>query len=218
MDRIFEIESKFLERSRVALTNAQSDTTIKPLLAEYGMDDEKIAEGWGIYNTTKTTWEQNKKETAETKIASNTYREEYDQMRILFKEHRDKTLIFFKKQPAILIRLGVEGRFPDNYRDFFDKTKLFYQTILENEEVQQKTSLIKITPEVATEALAKHESLLARRAEYDKEFGESQEATKSKNAALIELKEWMDDFDSIAKVALYNQPQLLEVLGIFVRS
>jgi hypothetical protein len=218
MDRINKAENEFLERSRIALTNAQSDTRIKPILGEYGMDDEKIAEGWEIYNTTKTTWEQNKKETAETKIASNAYRKEYDELQALFKEHRDKTIIFFKKQPDILIRLGVEGKFPTKYRDFFDKTKHYYQTILENEEVQQKTSLIKITSGVATGALAKHESLLSKRAEYEKEYGESQEATKSKNEALLELKDWMEDFDNMAKVALYNHPQLLEVLGIFVRS
>jgi hypothetical protein len=35
---------------------------------------------------------------------------------------------------------------------------------------------------------------------------------------LLELKDWMEDFDSIAKVALYEEPQLLESLGIFVRS
>jgi hypothetical protein len=50
------------------------------------------------------------------------------------------------------------------------------------------------------------------------ELGEYQDTTKSKNAALFELKEWMDDFVGIAKIALYDKPQLLEVLGIFVRS
>jgi hypothetical protein len=37
-----------------------------------------------------------------------------------------------------------------------------------------------------------------------KEFVESQEATKSKNAAMLKLNNWMEDFDNIAKVALYD--------------
>jgi len=36
--------------------------------------------------------------------------------------------------------------------------------------------------------------------------------------ALLKLKDWMDKFDATAKVAFYDKPQLMEVLGIFVRS
>jgi len=78
--------------------------------------------------------------------------------------------------------------------------------------------LCKITPAIVADCLSKHQSLLALRAIYDKESGESQESTQSKNTDLLNLKEWMEDFDIIAKIALYDNPQLLEVLGILVRS
>ncbi len=218
MSKIFEAENKFLERTRVGLTNAESHEKIKTLLAEYGMDRPKIVEGWAKYHKTKDSWSYNQKETAEAKIASGNYKKEYEEFEAMFKMHRDKTQTFFKKQLEMLIRLDVGGSFPTKYREFFDKTKHFYQMIKDNEEIQTKISVIKITPEVVDECLAKHQSLLTKRAEFEKESGESQEATKSKNAALIELKDWMEDFDNIAKVALYDEPQLLEALGIFVRS
>ena len=218
MSRLFNSEPKFLERARVALTNAKSHDKIKVSLAEYGVDDAKIDEGWETYDTAKNSWEYNQKENAEAKIASNNYKKELEEFETVFKTHRDKTLTFFKKQPEIIIRLNISGKFPTNYRAFFDKTKQYYQTIKDNEEIQTKLSLIKVTPEVVDKCLLKHQSLLTKRAEYEKESGESQEATKSKNAALLELKDWMEDFDNIAKVALYDEPQLLEALGIFVRS
>jgi len=68
------------------------------------------------------------------------------------------------------------------------------------------------------ECLALLNALLAQRSVFDTELAESQDMTKNKNAALIALKEWIDDFDISAKIALYDQPQLLEALGIFVRS
>ena len=95
---------------------------------------------------------------------------------------------------------------------------MFYQNIKSNIEIQDKMQLIKITPKLVDECLTKLQDLMAKRANYDKEFGESQEITKSKDTALLELLEWMEDFDAVAKVALFDQPQLLEVLGIFVRS
>lgn len=211
-------EPKTFERARIALTNAESHQEINPLLAAFGMDASKIAEGWTVYEKAKATWEKNKKEDAETSIASNNYKLAYDELEGLFKRHRDQSLIFFKKRPDFLIILGVKGHFPQTYTDFFDKSKTFYTAIQENPEIQTQLILCKITPEIVTDALAKHQNLLALRAEYDKEYGESQAATKSKNADLIELREWMDNFDTIAKVALYDNPQLLEALGIFVRS
>ncbi|MBN1970816.1 MAG: hypothetical protein JW870_15725 [Candidatus Delongbacteria bacterium] len=215
---LFISESKFLERSRIALTNAESHAEIKQALTTYGMDKAKLAVGWIIYNNSKSVWERNKDEDAESKIASNSYKAKYNDLQSLFKRHRDQTLIFFKKQPDILIKLGVSGKFPAKYNEFFDKVKLFYNGIKENKDIQTELNKIKITEKVVSDCLAKYDALLAERAHYDKELGESQDATKSKNAALLELKEWMEDFDAIAKVALYDQPQLLEALGIFVRS
>jgi len=34
----------------------------------------------------------------------------------------------------------------------------------------------------------------------------------------MDLKDWKDNFDATAKVALYDRPQLLESLGIVVRG
>lgn len=211
-------EAKFLERARVALTNAESHEQIKPLLASFGVDDTKIAEGWAVYEKAKTSWENNQKESTDTGLARNKYFNAYGELESLFKRHRDQSLIFFKKLPDFLILLGVKGRFPKNYTDFFDKTKQFYTAVQAHPEIQEKLTLCKITPEVVSDCMVKHQELLTIRAEYEKENGESQASTKSKNADLIDLKEWMDDFDTLSKIALFDNPQLLEVLGIFVRS
>jgi hypothetical protein len=50
--------------------------------------------------------------------------------------------------------LGVKGRFPTKYNEFFDKLKMFYTSINTNPDVQKKLALIKLTPELATECLA----------------------------------------------------------------
>jgi hypothetical protein len=77
---------------------------------------------------------------------------------------------------------------------------------------------VRVTPDVVAESLAKLERVLALRSHYDKEAGESQEITQNKNTAMKKLKTWLSRFDAAAKIALYDKPQLREVLGIFVRS
>ncbi|MCZ4694671.1 hypothetical protein DWB61_06435 [Ancylomarina euxinus] len=211
-------ESKFLERTRTALTNAQTHPQIKAALAEYGIDESKFSEGWNLYDIAKGTWEFHKKEESETRVASNIYSKAYSKLEMTFKRHRDLSLILCKKDPDTLIQLGVKGRFPIKYNEFFDKLKLFYTSINTNQSVQEKLALIKLTPELATECLAELDTLLTHRSEFDKEMGESQATTVSKNADLHALSEWMDDFDTLAKIALYDTPQQLEVLGILVKS
>ena len=56
------------------------------------------------------------------------------------------------------------------------------------------------------------------RAVYLKEKGETQVATQTKDAALAKIDDWMSEFFAVARIALEDQPQLLEVLGKTVRS
>lgn len=211
-------ESKFLERVRIALTNAESHPEIKAALAEFGVNDAKFTEGWQVYQLAKDAWEFNKKEESETRLVSNSYHTVYGELEMKFKKHRDLTQILCKKDPDTLIQLGVKGRFPSKYNEFFDKIKLFYTSINTNTAIQAKLAILKLTPEIAAACLADLDSLLKLRADFDREMGESQAATVSKNAALHNLSEWMDDFDTLAKIALYDTPQRLEVLGVLVKS
>lgn len=218
MANLFTSESKFLEQARTALTNAQGDEAIKAALNEYTMTDERLAEGEAIYTLARNTWEANKKEDAETKEASNEYRRLYDQLQAKFKTHRDKVNIFFDREPEVLIQLGTKGRFPTRYNVFFDKVKLFYGTLKNNAALLEKTSILQINEEEVTIALSALEELKSKRSIYEKEKAESQDMTQTKNEALLTLKDWMDEFYTIAKVAFYNKPQMLEALGGFVRS
>ncbi|WP_372644386.1 hypothetical protein [Ancylomarina sp.] len=211
-------ESKFLERIRIALTNAESHAEIKAALTEYGIDEAKFAQGWELYNLGKYSWELNKQEESETRLVSNSYHAAYGKLEMKFKRHRDLSLILCKKDPDTLIQLGVKGRFPTKYNEFFDKVKLFYTIASTETVVQDKLAFIKLSPEIAATCLGELEEVLALRANFDKEMGESQVATVSKNAALHNLSEWMDEFDTIAKIALYDTPQHLEVLGVLVKS
>lgn len=75
-----------------------------------------------------------------------------------------------------------------------------------------------ITPAKLTAGKALVDSVEALSVAQAKERGEAQDATQARDTALDELDEWMSDFLAIAHVALEDQPQLLEKLGIIAPS
>ncbi len=75
-----------------------------------------------------------------------------------------------------------------------------------------------ITPEQLTAGKTLLTELETARAEYLKEKGESQEATKIKDAAFAKMDDWMSEFYAVARIALEDKPQLLEALGKVVKG
>lgn len=211
-------ESKFFEQVRIALTNAEAHEEIKNTLASYGMGTVQIAEGWKVYNNARTVWEWTKKEEVESRVAANSFKVKYEAFNNLFKEHRSKVKKFFHKQPQILVMLGVKGNYPIKYNELFDKSGMFYNMIKDNAGIQNEMNKIKLNTTLVNECILLREKLMAERANYDRELGESQNATKSKNTAIAELRNWIENFEAVCKVAFYHKPQLLEVLGMYVSS
>ncbi len=115
-NRLFVSEAKFLERPRIALTTARPHEEIRTLLADFGMDEAKLAEGWGVYEHAKRMKELSDRETEESTLASMDYQEAFDEFQATFKRHRGIGGIFFKDAPEVLVSLGVKGESPSKTR------------------------------------------------------------------------------------------------------
>ena len=94
----------------------------------------------------------------------------------------------------------------------------FYTVASTDTDIQAKLIRLKITTEELNGTIQLITDLELARAEYLREKGESQDATKLKDSAFGEIDDWMSEFYAVAKIALEDNPQLLESLGKFVRS
>ena len=200
------------------MINAVQDKAISVALANYGYDAAKIAEGQKQYDLSKSFWDMNIKEDDEATMASAHYKDKYAAVEALFIRHRDNAQKFFRRNPDVQVTLALKGRIPGTYREFFTCVQHFYKAIQANADIQKQLDQIKIDAKAVAACLAEVDELMRLRAEYDRESGESQAATAAKNTSKHDLEEWMDDFDAIAQIALYDEPQRLESLGIHVRS
>jgi len=218
MANLKQSEAATLERYRVALENVEAQTEIATIMAEFGYDSALIEEGKNLFNKTRQAYDLNTQEDDETSEAYSIFSEKREQLAERYSLHRKKAKVIFKNDQQVLERLALTGSLPGAYVSWLETVKKFYKEVLKHEDLQTKLSRLKITAEELNATNTLIGELEAARADYLREKGESQDATTAKDTAFTELDDWMREFYAVARIALEDNIQLLEALGVIVRN
>ncbi len=211
-------EAETLERSRVALENVENQPEIAAAMGEMGYDAAKIAAGKAILSNTRQTYDANKTEDHESSAAYAAFDTKRRQLEDLYNLHRKKAKVIFKNDVLTAEKLAITGTLPRAYIKWIENVRRYYTVANEDTDIQTKLSMLKVSTEEIAEGLSLINEVENNRANYLREKGESQEATKTKDAAFAVLDDWMSEFFAVAKIALEDKPQLLESLGKRVRN
>lgn len=211
-------QAKILELYRVALSNVENQEEIASIMTELGYDSTVIEEGKALLEETRNAYDFNKTEDDETAAAYallNNKKEELDHM---YRLHRKKAKVVFRNDDLTANRLKLSGILPKSYVKWLETISTFYTEASGDAEIQNKLARLKISAEDLTAGNTLVEEIKTARAEYLKEKGESQDATKAKDAAFAKIDDWMSEFYAVARIGLEDKPQLLEALGKVVKS
>ena len=213
-----QTEAEALEQYRVSFENVEKQPEIATIMAEFGYDETLLTEGKTLLTKTRQAFDFNKKEDDETTEAYKNFTELKENLAKTYTLHRKKGKVIFRKEPTTLNKLALTGSLPTAYIKWLETVKKFYTVAAADSDIQSKLVRLKITTEEINGTFELITNLELARAEYLREKGESQDSTKSKDKAFGEIDDWMSEFYAVAKIALEDNPQLLESLGIFVRS
>jgi hypothetical protein len=211
-------EAETLEQYRIALDNAESQAEIAAIMAELGFDSAVIGEGKAILTETRSAYDLNKTEDDETSAAYADFSSKKEQLEDTFNIHRKKAKVVFRNDSLTADKLAISGAMPRTYMKWLEAAKKFYSVASSDSSVQSKLARLKIATDDLNAASNMILELEAARSEYLKEKGESQDATKAKDAAFAKIDDWMSEFYAVARIGLEDNPQLLEALGKAVRS
>ncbi|MDO4783081.1 MAG: hypothetical protein Q4A09_07695 [Capnocytophaga felis] len=198
--------------------NISKNEMLKNELAEYGYDEQEIAKGKVLYDSAAQKLDLNKTESAEEKMAYDTFSKKFEELKKSYTTDRKKAKIIFKEEETILSVLAIKGIMSIRINALLDDIDTFYKQLQAKEELRSPLKRLKIIDEHIAEQLKALAEVRQAYLQYTNEKGESQQATKNKDAAFAELDKWVREFYSIAKIALEDQPQLLESLGKFMRN
>ena len=215
---IYVTDAQTLENYRVALENAKNQPVVASTMAEFGYDKAKIDEGWKLLEETRTAFDFNNKESQETVQARADFETKKLALETQYTLDRKKAKVVFRTDSVTLKKLALDGTLPKAYINWVETMRTFYKGVEADKTLQTQLATLKITTESITQALNNIVALENARAIYLKEIGESQDSTKIKDSAFAKIDKWMIDFKAVAKIAMEDNPQLLESLGILVRS
>jgi len=210
-------ETAQLEQWRVALENAETQSEVAESLAELGYDTETITAGKTLLGETRAVYDRNQTEDDETNEAYNLFKTAKDNLAKNYRVHRKKAKVVFLNDVVILRRLALDGTLATAYIPWLETVKKFYDEASDSK-IIERLSRLKITAEDITECNNLVAAVENARAEYLREVGESQDATKEKDNAMARMQTWMSEFYAVARIALEDHPQLLEVLAKPVKS
>lgn len=212
-------EAEALEQYRVSLTNVELQPELATAMAEFGYDTTVISEGKTLLAETRLVFDLNKNEDDETSEAYAAFKTLKEQLAGIYRMHRKKAKVIFRNDPQTLEELALTGSLSNAYIKWLETVRRFYNVAGSRDaQIQPKLLRLKITAEDITNAISLIADLEAARGEYLREKGESQEATRAKDAAFERMDDWMREFYAVAKIAMDDKPQLLESLGKLVRS
>lgn len=209
---------KMLQNYGVMFENLGKDLDLKTELAEYGYDEVKIKEGKKLYDEARKTFDANTKETREETTASLNFQEKYQNFQKIYITHRKKAKIVFDDNAEAFLQLKLKNTPARVIAKFLEETRAFYRLLNTTETLMTLLKQLKVTEQDIEKQLQLLTNVEQAYADYQKEKGESQQATKDKNNAFDALDKWVVRFFKVVKIVLEDKPQLLESLGKTIRS
>ncbi len=161
------------------MENAENQTEIASVMAELGYDNAEITEGKALLVTTRQAYDFNQTEDEAYEGFSSVKSE----LESTYRSHRKKAKVVFRKDSLTMDKLSISGSIPQAFVRLLEKAKKFYSTAGADEDIQSKLARLQISAEDITAGGKLITDVEAARALYLREKGESQDATKVKDAA-----------------------------------
>ncbi len=210
-------ELSILESSRNVFYNVETQPKIASYLSELGYDTTKMAEGKPFLDAAIALYDANRMETNEARAAYASFNEQLSVLKKKYALIRKKAKVVFHKEPLLMGRLMLNGKLPAVYVNYMSTVNVFIKEVKGDAQVQDMLARLKVSLNDVEELENELKAVELARFNYLREDGESQNATEQKDKAFANLENWMSDFYRVAKIALEDEPQLLEALGLTVK-
>jgi len=207
----------FLAEAELMLSNAASDQTIATALTPFGYTPQRIGEGQTLYQAVKDLHRGQQKEFSEQIAATDAFNAAWDAANKAYGMALRIARVAFKAHLQAAKLLQLQGERHQSIAGWLEQTEAFYAALTSDSALGAAMAAFGYP---AAKLAAEYQAVQAVRGlrnQQSKETGEAQHATEQRDKSLVILDAWLADFRAVSKVALADQSQQLEKLGILAR-
>ncbi|MEK6480561.1 hypothetical protein WJR50_23660 [Catalinimonas sp. 4WD22] len=198
------------------IVNASRHPKIKQQMERYGYSEVRMLEGQSLLEQF-STWQDEKKNCYSKRNALTArMKKDIKELKALYMEHLTIARFAFRKDAYMESQLQLKGLRKKDWAGWSSQVFSFYNSMGEEGLAGMKKHGAKAEELARGKAMAEALANTYQQNRYN--AGDAQSATEKRNEALKALQGWVSDYTKVARVALKDDPQLLEVLGIVVPS
>ncbi|MDR0605365.1 MAG: hypothetical protein LBG80_13780, partial [Bacteroidales bacterium] len=203
-----------LLKIRDSIFGVENNTEIREKLNAYGYTSERIAEGKRLLETVTNMMTTQVEEYSDQYLATAEFAKSWKRIYANYMITLKVLRVAFTDQPEMLQRFNATGKRNRSLSGWLRDAIIMYTNILNSQETLDTMaefgySFEKLTKEF--QAVTEVEQLHTKQLN---EKGIAQQTTLDRDEAFDELCKWYSKFRAIARIALYDKPQLLEAMGI----
>ncbi len=209
--------AKLLDDANTIVSNAEL-----PEILEYmgfvGYVMEKVQEGKILYTKAESLVFEREKEEGEKRAATDLFNKLLNPAQSVYNKTVKYLRILFENDIKAQVTLGLIGRRKQTNSGFYKEAKQLYNNLLSEPKLLEQSASINIGADKLHGDLQM--VLDAEKADQvkDGEKGDVQKATIVRDEALDDLFDWTSRYKKMARLALEDEPQYLEKLGIVVKN
>ncbi len=214
------VRLSIVERLSVAkqqLSQAKSHGELATLIAKRSYTPEKIADGELLLADAATKHDRQFREYGEQFDLTDTHNRKLNELRDSFVELRDISKVVFKGDRLVVKTMLLDQPIARTQNALSEQVRSTIGNMLKTDSILERLApygFDEPTLDGMQKLLGTIETFRTQR---DKEVVDAQDATRARDEAMEKLDEWMVDFQTIARIAVRQRPELMELLGDTVR-
>ena len=203
----------YLQQIRLAIQNGQSPD-IAAALAVYGYDAAKTGAGVPLLATVEELQAVQKKEYSEQYAATTALGEAWKAADKIYATHRKLAKLALRNDPDGQKALMLHEPKAQTLDPWLGQAGVFYKNLLESDDMLAAMAVYNITDLMLIATRDAVVQVAAFNGDQEREKSEARKATRARDAALDALDDWYNEFRALARIALEDDPQRLEALGL----
>lgn len=211
--------SQLLVRSKEMLNVALADEDIRQAILRYNYTDNVLKGGQEVLEAGDQLSKACIRAAGEKNELGARGEDARKSTQSLFSEHIRLTRLALRENPEKLDKLiGNNRKIHRRLKDWIFQVEQFYTQAVTDEDLLQRLARYGITADKLAEGLEKTRQLHQARESHNRFKGKSQDMKMRRDKAIRDVRKWMAEFIQVCRLALKENPQLLEKLGIVVLS